>query len=223
MTRVLLVDDDEDHLVLLSACLQAENYTVVEATNGSQGREWLISSLFDLIILDWTMPDVSGVELCRLYRSRGGTTPVLFLTGKTEIVDKETGFDVGGDDYLTKPFDMRELLARMRALLRRPKLIQGELLTARNIQLDTVKREVCVSGEKIAMTPKEFNLLEVFMRHPNQVMTQDRLLDMVWANDTDKSIDVVRQTIARLRTAISDTKNNRLIRTVHGIGYRLEV
>lgn len=223
MTRVLLVDDDEDHLVLLSACLQAENYTVVEATNGSQGREWLISSMFDLIILDWTMPDLSGVELCRLFRSRGGLTPVLFLTGKTEIVDKETGFDVGGDDYLTKPFDMRELLARMKALLRRPKLIQGELLTARNIQLDTIKREVSVAGEKIALTPKEFNLLEVFMRHPNQVMTQDRLLDMVWANDTDKSIDVVRQTIARLRQAISDSKNNRLIRTVHGIGYRLEV
>jgi DNA-binding response OmpR family regulator len=223
MTRVLLVDDDEDHLVLLSACLQAENYTVVEATNGSQGREWLIGSMFDLIILDWTMPDLSGVELCRLFRSRGGLTPVLFLTGKTEIVDKETGFDVGGDDYLTKPFDMRELLARMKALLRRPKLIQGELLTARNIQLDTIKREVSVAGEKIALTPKEFNLLEVFMRHPNQVMTQDRLLDMVWANDTDKSIDVVRQTIARLRQAISDSKNNRLIRTVHGIGYRLEV
>jgi DNA-binding response OmpR family regulator len=169
------------------------------------------------------MPDLSGVELCRLFRSRGGLTPVLFLTGKTEIVDKETGFDVGGDDYLTKPFDMRELLARMKALLRRPKLIQGELLTARNIQLDTIKREVSVAGEKIALTPKEFNLLEVFMRHPNQVMTQDRLLDMVWANDTDKSIDVVRQTIARLRQAISDSKNNRLIRTVHGIGYRLEV
>lgn len=223
MARILLVDDDKDHLVLLSACLQAENYTVVEANDGNQGKEWLISSLFDLIILDWTMPDISGVELCRFFRARGGTTPILFLTGKTEIIDKETGFDAGGDDYLTKPFDMRELLARLKALLRRPKLIQGEVLQARNIQLDTMKRTVTVAGQEIALTPKEFNLLEVFMRHPNQVMTQDRLLDMVWANDTDKSIDVVRQTLARLRLAISDSKENRLIRTVHGIGYRLEV
>ncbi len=223
MTRILLVDDDEDHVVLLSACLQAESYIIVEATSGSQGKEWLLSSLFDLIILDWTMPDLSGVELCRIFRSRGGTTPILFLTGKTEIVDKETGFDAGGDDYLTKPFDVRELLVRLKALLRRPQFIQGEVLRAKKIELDTLKRVVAVDGEEIDLTPKEFNLLEVFMRHPNQVMTQDRLLDLVWANDTDKSIEVVRQSIARLRHAIGDNKQNRLIRTVHSIGYRLEL
>ncbi len=223
MTRVLLVDDDEDHVRLLSACLQAENYKVVEALGGEQASEWLISSMFDLIILDWTMPDISGVEVCRSFRSRGGITPILFLTGKTEIVDKEEGLDAGGDDYLTKPFDVRELLARMKALLRRPSYIQTEILKARNIELDTLKRSVTLSGETIPMTPKEFDLLEVFMRHPNQVFTQDRLLDLVWANDTDKAIDVIRQTVARVRNAIGETKQNRLIRTVHGVGYRLEV
>lgn len=223
MTRVLLVDDDEDHVRLLSTCLQVENYIVVEAFNGSQAKEWLLESLFDLIILDWTMPDISGVELCRLYRSRGGVTPILFLTGKTEIVDKEEGLDAGGDDYLTKPFDVRELLARMKALLRRPQFIQSEILKARSVELNTLKRVVTLNGEETALTPKEFDLLEVFMRHPNQVFTQDRLLDLVWANDTDKAIEVVRQSIARLRHAIGDDKQNRLIRTVHGIGYRLEL
>lgn len=218
-----MVDDDEDHVRLLSACLQAENYKVVEAFGGEQAREWLISSMFDLIILDWTMPDLSGVEVCRTFRSQGGTTPILFLTGKTEIVDKEEGLDAGGDDYLTKPFDVRELLARMKALLRRPSYIQTETLKARNIELDTLKRTVTSSGEIISLTPKEFDLLEVFMRHPNQVFTQDRLLDLVWSNDTDKAIEVVRQTVARLRSAIGETKQNRLIRTVHGVGYRLEM
>ncbi len=223
MTRVLLVDDDEDHVRLLSACLQVENYTVVEAYNGNQGKEWLLGSMFDLIILDWTMPDLSGVELCRQYRSRGGVTPILFLTGKTEIVDKEEGLDAGGDDYLIKPFDVRELIARMKALLRRPHFIQTEILKARTVELDTLKRVVTLDGEVTALTPKEFDLLEVFMRHPNQVFTQDRLLDLVWRNDTDKAIEVVRQSVARLRHAIGDNKQNRLIRTVHGIGYRLEL
>lgn len=223
MSRLLLVDDDVDHLKLLSTFLTVENYTVVEASDGATAKEWMLGSAFDLIILDWTLPDIPGIELCRIFRQREGATPILFLTGKTDIVDKEEGFSAGADDYLTKPFDVRELLMRIKALLRRPRNIQSEVLTARGIAMDTTKHEASIEGKVLTLTRKEFALLEVLMRNPHQVFSHDKLLDLVWANDADKSIDVVRQTVARVRSALSEHSLGKLIRTVHGVGYRLEV
>lgn len=223
MFRLLIVDDDVDHLKLLSTFLAMENFSVVEAFDGATAKEWLLGSTFDAVLLDWSLPDISGLELCRLFRRQDEVTPVIFVTGKTDIVNKEDGFGAGADDYLTKPFDPRELIMRVRAVLRRPKATQSELLTVSGITLNLSRHEGNVDGQPMQLTKKEFALLEIFMRNPHQILSHEMLIDLIWQNDTDKSVDVVRQTVARLRKELSRYGRGNLLRTVYGVGYRLEV
>lgn len=221
MAKILIVEDNRDISAVVEDSLSMEHHTVEVAQDGHTGRALLRVSNYDLIILDWVLPDMTGLEICSSYRANGGETPILFLTGKSAIVEKEIAFNAGSDDYLTKPFHVRELLARVRALLRRPKVIQEELLQFRDITLDPKLHKVSKNGKEFKLFPKDFALLEFFMRHPNQIFSAEKLLDSVWPSDASASPDTVRQCLMRLRRQLSD-KDDLLIKNVHGVGYKLE-
>ncbi|HEY9712601.1 MAG TPA: response regulator transcription factor, partial [Chroococcales cyanobacterium] len=178
---------------------------------------------YDLVVLDWQLPGLEGVDILKEFRSGGGITPVIMLTGKNSISDKETGFDSGADDYLTKPFHMKELSARVRALLRRPSTFVGNVLKAGQLELDPGNFKATKNGAEIKLQPKEFSLLEFFMRHPNQVFNTDTLLNRVWASESDATSDALTTTIKRLRKKIDAEGERSFLTTVHGVGYKMEV
>jgi DNA-binding response OmpR family regulator len=189
--------------------------------DGEDAVNMLKSYQFDVIILDWQLPKMEGVDVLRNYRTGGGQTPVLMLTGKGAIAEKEVGLDAGADDYLTKPFHMKELSARLRALLRRPGSVTGNVLSARDICLEPSTFRVTKGGADIQLLPKEFALLEFLMRHPNQVFSADALLDRVWKSESNVSPETVRTCLKRLRRKIDTEEQESLIQTLHGVGYKL--
>jgi two-component system OmpR family response regulator len=176
---------------------------------------------YDLVILDWMLPGRSGTEICRDYRARGGSAPILMLTAKAEVDDRAEGLDSGADDYLTKPFHPKEFSARVRALLRRPQSVMAKTLKAADIELDPSQIKVFKAGQQIHLLPKEFALLELFLRYPTQVFSAEALLDRVWNTDSSASLDTVRTYIKTLRKKIDNNPKDSLIRTVHGVGYSL--
>lgn len=222
MAKVLIVEDDPDLAATTVDALKSMNHTVESAAEGEAASELLRSSKYDLIILDWELPNITGLELCRIYRTRGGVAPILFLTGKSSIFDKELAFESGSDDYLTKPFHIRELMARVQALLRRPAELKKDVLTARDIELDSMRHEVRKAGKAVKLYPKDFAILEFLMRHPSQVFSSEDLLERIWPSDSNGSVDVVRQCLMRLRKTFDYGQENALIKNLHGVGYRLD-
>lgn len=220
--KILIVEDDLEMATVVRDSLAANMFMVEMVHTAGDATAYLESVDYDLIILDWNLGDQSGVEVCRKYRLRGGTAPILFLTGKSDIEDKMVGLDSGGDDYLTKPFHAGELIARVRALLRRPHKIDYKPLVVRDLELDTVNHSVKRNGEEIKLYPKEFGLLELFMRNPNRVFSGDYLLGKLWPTDSDASIETVRMTMVRLRQKVEADPQNPLIRTIRGVGYRMD-
>ncbi|MBS1998349.1 MAG: response regulator transcription factor [Cyanobacteria bacterium SZAS LIN-2] len=177
---------------------------------------------YDLAVLDWGLPGKLGVDICRDYRARGGKTPILMLTGKGEIESKLEGFDSGADDYLAKPFNLRELLARVKALLRRPEGVQSDVIHVRGYELNTKLGKVMVHGREVALLAKEMALLEFLMRHQDRIFNVDDLLDRVWQSDSESSEDAVRQCVTRLRKKIDVEGQPSLITTVKGMGYKID-
>ncbi len=222
MSKVLIVEDDVSIAQVVKDALTDAKYMVDMVHNGGDAREYLKSVTYDLIVMDWQLPDTTGIDLTTEFRAAGGTSPVLFLTGRNTVPDRITGLDSGGDDYLTKPFDIRELLSRARALLRRPAPVTYKSLKIRELELDPVQHVVSLNGAQIKLYPKEFSLLELFMRSPQRVFSGDDLLNKVWPTDSDASIETVRTTILRLRQKIETDPDNPFIRTIRGVGYRLE-
>ncbi len=222
MAKILLVDDDESLVAVIEKVLLDEKYVVDKVFTGADANSYMTAVNYDLIILDWNLPDAVGTDICLDYRNSGGKTPILFLTGKASIDSKVSGLDSGADDYLTKPFAMGELLSRVRALLRRPVEVRRSTITARDIVLDPRTHTITKSGADLKLYPKEFSLLELFLLHPNQVFSVDDLLNRVWPTDGDASIETVRQTILRLRQKIENDEKNPLIQTIRGVGYRLQ-
>jgi DNA-binding response OmpR family regulator len=221
MTRVLLVDDDERLANVIEDWLVGESYDVEYVNNGIDGWEKARANKHEVLILDWQMPGKTGVEICRDYRQNGGIGVVIMLTGKTTISDKEEGLDSGADDYLTKPFHPRELSARLRALLRRPRAMQAEVLRAGDIVLEPKSCRVLKADKEINFLPKEFALLEFLMRNPNVVFSADELLNKVWSKESENSPDTVRVHITKIRGKIDTPDQESLIRTVHRVGYKL--
>lgn len=221
MAKILLVEDDQQLGDMVRTALLFEHHSVDIVNNGLDGREHLAMNPYDVVILDWGLPDMSGIDICRSFRAKGGVTPILMLTGKDTIAEKETGLDAGADDYLTKPFNMRELTARVRALLRRPGAVIDNVLRAGSLSLDPKKHRAYLNGEALSLVPKEFSLLEFFMRHPGQVFTPEALLEHVWPTDSDSTSLAVRTTMKRLRKKIDP--EGTLLRTEHGVGYMLDV
>ncbi|HEY9718195.1 MAG TPA: response regulator transcription factor [Trichormus sp.] len=222
MAKVLVVEDNRELASMINDWLVFEHYEVEFAYTGSDGMEMLQHYLYDAIILDWELPNKSGIEICRDFRSSGKMTPILMLTGKSEIDDKEMGLDAGADDYLTKPFHMKELGARLRAIIRRSANAPSNVLKAGDIELNPTTFEVTKGGAPIDLLKREFALLEFFMRNPNRVFSAEALLDRVWTSESDATAEALRTTLGRLRKKIDTPKADSLIKTVHGVGYKLQ-
>ncbi|MEO1145588.1 MAG: two-component system response regulator RppA [Cyanobacteria bacterium J06638_22] len=220
--RILLVEDDPDQLEPLSMALKQAGHVVDAAENG-EVAQWLLSEkTYDLLVLDWMLPDVEGVQLCQSYRQSGNSSPVLLLTAKDTVQDRVTGLDAGADDYLIKPVDLMELLARVRALGRRSPLWTGDALTVADLTLNIsnliVERPGC---DPLQLSSREFQLLEYFMRHPQQVMTRDQLEQALWEWGTEPESNAIATLIRRLRIRLQRLQCDHWIETVYGTGYRL--
>jgi DNA-binding response OmpR family regulator len=222
MAKILLVEDEPDFSTLIGEYLRSEHHVVEAVASGEDALDRLRFYKYDVVILDWMLPKLSGIEVCKAYRSTGGTAPILLLTAKRHVDEKEQGLDAGADDYLTKPFEMKELYARIRALLRRPQVFSGSVLQVGELVLEPGSYKMTRSGAEIALLPKEFALLEFLMRHPNQVFSAEALLDRVWSSDSEASPETIRTYIKRLRKKIDVDGQPSILSTVHGVGYKLE-
>ncbi len=221
MAKILLIEDDVDLAEILSFTLSSKGHSVQKILNSEDALPALNVYKFDLLILDWMMPKISGIQILKEFRESGGKIPVLMLTAKSSVDDKETGLDAGADDYLTKPFHTKELLARVRALLRRPQSLSSLLLQAGDISLDPVSCQVKKAGQELHLRPKVYSLLEFFMRHPDQVFSSDAILERVWMDDSLASAETVRTHIKLLRKAIGEQTEDSLIKNIRNRGYIL--
>ncbi len=223
--KILVVDDDEKITSLLRRSLAFEGYEVTTAANGLEGLKTMLAAEPDLVILDVMMPHVDGWEVCRRIREGGSSVPVLMLTAKDEIKDRVKGLDTGADDYLVKPFALEELLARVRALLRR-KSEKSEGGAARlvfdDLVLDLDSREAIRSGRVFDLTSKEFDLLHLFMQNPRRVLTRETIMEKIWGYDYSGESNVLEVYIAMLRQKTEEGGARRLIQTVRGTGYVLK-
>ncbi len=215
--RILVVEDEHKIANSIKKGLEQESYAVDVAFTGNDGFDLAVAEDYDLIILDILLPQMSGIEICKKLREKQIHTPVLMLTAKGEVEDRVTGLDSGADDYLTKPFAFEELLARIRALSRRPKKGIGTNLTLNNLSLNTLTFEVKRGSKDISLSSKEYSLLEYLLRHPNQILTKDQIISHVWDYEADVLPNTVEVYIGYLRKKIGDD----LIHTVRGFGYRL--
>ena len=226
--NVLVMEDDRDIARLLELHLREEGYSVTVASDGKAGLDKALSKPFDLIILDLVLPGVDGLEVCRRIRTRPDYTPVLMLTAKSTDVDRILGLEMGADDYLTKPFNIRELIARVKALIRRVEAYREkdsttpqETIRAGELVIDPEKRKVTVQGKQVHLTAREFELLLEFARHPGRVYTRAQLLDKVWGYSYQGYEHTVNSHINRLREKIEGNPAKPLyILTVWGVGYR---
>ena len=219
--RILVVEDDPSVRVALERALGFEGYEVASATDGAAALEAMTGFEPNAVVLDLMMPFVDGLEACRLIRARGDTTPILILTARSEVADRVDGLDAGADDYMVKPFALEELLARLRALLRRSSGDVTSVLSAHGLTMDLGTREVRRDGELLLLTKTEFDLLEMLMRAPGIVLDRDRIYDEIWGIDfttTSNSLDVY---IGYLRRKTEEGGKPRLIQTVRGVGYVL--
>ena len=222
MAKILIVDDDPSISELVSLYLTEGGHLVQTVSSGRASLDLLRDRTYDLIILDWLIPEMTGLEVCRRYRANGGKLPILMLTARASTEDKAVALDTGADDYLTKPFDFRELAARVRALLRRPPLLTVRRLQTGDISLDLVTCTVTRSGIEIHLRPRVYRLLEFLMRHTNQVFSAQALRQRVWTDDSLASNDTVRAHIKLLRQSVDTAGATSLISTVKGYGYMLK-
>lgn len=215
--RVLIVEDEHKIASSIKQGLEQENYAADVAYSGTDGYDLATTEDYDLIILDLMLPEMNGLEICQKLRTAKIHTPILMLTAKSQTRDKVEGLDSGADDYLTKPFSFEELLARVRALIRRPKQTNGTVLKAGNLSLNPSNFEVKSGDKLINLSAKEFGLLEYLMRHPNQILTKDNIINHVWNYEADILPNTVEVYIGYLRKKLG----NKIIKTVRGFGYKL--
>jgi len=222
MAKILIVEDERDLSGLVKNWLARDNHLVEQVEDGLEALERMELSRYDIIILDIMLPGMSGMEVCRRYRQKSGSTPILMLTAKNAVEDKEAGLDAGADDYLTKPFHLKELAARVRALLRRGITRPGNVLRIKDVEIDTNECRVTKGKVEIHLLPKEYRLLEFFARHPNHVFSAEELLASVWESDTSALLNTVRGHIKRLRKKLDSPDEPSIISTVYGMGYKVE-
>lgn len=220
--RLLVVEDEEKLARFIRRALEEEHYAVDVAADGEAALDLIEVVPYDLVILDLTLPKKGGLELLHLMRQRGNKTPVLILTARTSVADRVKGLDVGADDYLVKPFAIGELLARVRALLRRGGAAPVMTLQADDLTLDPVTHHVYRSGQKIDLTTKEYALLEYFLRNPNRVLTRSMIVEHVWDIHFDTFTNIIDVYVNYLRNKIDKGFKRPLIHTVRGVGYVLK-
>ena len=217
--RILIIEDDQAILKILQRGLSYEGYTVDTATEGRSGLMLARDHQPDLVILDWMLPSMDGLEVCHRLRTASGSVPILMLTAKDAVQDRIQGLDAGADDYMVKPFNLDELLARVRALLRRTQPDRVPVLKFADLTLDTGSRQASREGRLVQLTAKEYELLELFMRHPKQVLTREVIFDRVWGYDFGGESNVLEVYIRYLRQKLEEGGEARLIHTVRGVGY----
>lgn len=219
--RILLVEDDPKLSKFIASELSLEGYQVTIAHNGMDGLTMARDTQPDLVILDWMLPEMSGLDICTRLRKTGVKVPIIMLTAKDEILDRVTGLNAGADDYLIKPFSIEELLARVKARMRRMYPDVSDSLQFADVTLNHLSREVDRSGHKVEFTAKEFDLLEFILRHPQQVLTRDQILAAVWGYDFMGDSNIIEVYIRALRIKLEANNPQRIIHTVRGVGYVL--
>ncbi|HDP69561.1 MAG TPA: response regulator transcription factor [Actinobacteria bacterium] len=219
--RILLVEDEQKIINFIKRGLEAEYYTVDFATDGEDGFLKGLNEGYDLILLDIMLPKIGGFELTEKLRERGIKTPILMLTARDTVEDKVKGLDVGADDYLQKPFSFDELLARIRAILRRGAPVKTNLIKIADLQIETASHEVKRGAKKIVLTSREYALLEYLARNKNRVLSRTQIAQHVWGYDFDTETNVVDVYIRYLRKKIDEGFNKKIIQTVRGAGYKI--
>ena len=221
--RVLLVEDEHKIAAYVKRGLQESGYAVDAVFTGRDALDWVGAAPYDLIILDIMLPVIDGLTVCRELRHRGDRTPVLMLTARDDVDDRVTGLDAGADDYLVKPFAMKELLARMRALTRRTDQPKSSVLAYADLSLDTRTHQVRRGGQLISLALKEFSVLECLLREPGRVLTRAQIAEHVWSYENFNQSNVVDVYVRNLRRKIDEPFDQKLIYTVRGVGYCLAV
>lgn len=228
MNKVLVIEDDPEIVDLLEIHLKDLSCELIKSYTGEEGLTYVKGTPFDLVILDVMLPGIDGMEVCRRIRSEQINVPVLMLTAKSEEIDKVLGLEIGADDYLTKPFSIREFIARVKAIFRRTQMMQESLLSpsanlieAGNLSIDVEMRKVNVDGKKVELSPKEFELLVLLASNPGKSYNRPRLLNLVWGYDFEGYEHTVNSHINRLRAKIEpDMANPTYILTTWGVGYK---
>lgn len=220
--RVLIVEDEKKMASFIERGLKEEGYAVDVAYDGETGWEYASTNDYDVILLDWMLPKMSGLELCARLRKANSVVPIILLTVRDTVEDKIKGLDQGADDYLTKPFSFDELMARLRAVLRRPRhMMQEKLLTAGDLKLDLLGRRAWVGDHEISLSQKEFSLLEYLMRHKGEVVSRSQIAEHVWDLHFDPMTNTIDVYINFLRKKVDGGRRKSRIETVRGVGYRL--
>jgi len=219
--KLLVIEDDHTIANSIKKGLEQESYVCDVAYDGESGLDLALSADYELIILDLMLPKVTGTSICRAVRDEKSTVPIIALTAKDAIRDKVELLNMGADDYLTKPFAFEELLARIRALARRPQQLNGETLRLQDLILNTHTYQVSRAGQSIQLSSREYSLLEYLLRHAGQTLTKDQIIRHVWNYDTDILPNTVEVYIRYLRNKIDTSNSKPLIHTVRGFGYRL--
>ncbi len=220
--KILVVDDDKAIRDFLKKSLEAEYFAVDTAEDGEEALALARISNYDLISLDWNLPKMSGREVCETLRRDGSTVPIIVLSVRTDTSSKAEILNIGADDYLSKPFSFEEFIARVRALLRRPGHIEGEILEVKNVQLDTKKMTVTCNKKEIYLTRKEFMLLEYLLRNKGSVMSRGMIMEHVWDMNADPFSNTIESHIMSLRRKIDQSGKNKIIQTIPGRGYKIE-
>jgi len=220
--RILVIEDHKRLAAYIKRGLEAESYVVDFAHDGETAEHLALVVDYDLLVLDLMLPRKDGIAVCQSLRKQGLSTPIIMLTAKREIDDRVTGLDCGADDYLTKPFDFAELLARIRALLRRPQEQLSQTLEVKDIVMDGLTRTVTRAGEKIPMSMKEYAVLDYLLRNKNIVLSREKILNHCWDWNTNTFSNVVDVYIRKLRGKLNPDDRERYIRTVRGVGYKIE-
>ncbi|BAQ66798.1 response regulator transcription factor [Geminocystis sp. NIES-3709] len=222
MNKILVVEDEQKLAKFLELELQYEGYEVIVANDGITGLTCAREINPDLILLDWMLPGISGLEVCRRLRTSGSKIPIILLTAKDEISDRVAGLDAGADDYIVKPFSIEELLARFRAHLRRSNEEDPDQLQFLDLTLNRRTREVKRGDRSIELTATEYDLMEYLLSHPRQVLTRDQILERVWGYDFGGDSNIIEVYVRYLRLKLESNKEKRIIQTVRGVGYVLK-
>lgn len=219
--RLLVVEDERKLANIIKKGLSEEGFAVDAAYNGEEGQYLAESEEYDLIILDIMLPKVDGLTICKELRAKNIRAPVLMLTAKSEVDDKVAGLDSGADDYMTKPFSFLELRSRIHALIRRSNQETSPTLTISDLELDPIKHKVARGGNSIKLTPKEFSVLELLLRHKEEVVTRTMVIEHVWDYNFDGMSNIVDVFVASLRRKVDKDSIVKLIHTIHGVGYKV--
>jgi two-component system, OmpR family, response regulator len=220
--RILLVEDDKDIGQVLKMQLESECFAVDIASDGEQGSYMARTNVYDAVILDWVLPKKLGPEVCAEIRASGKTMPIIFLTVSSEVASKVQALELGADDYLTKPFSFQELLARLRAVLRRPTQMTSDTLSVEDLTMDVSRQTVQRQQEEIHLTRKEFMLLEYLLRNKGSVISRAELLEHVWDSSVDIFSNTIESHIVSLRRKLNDSRRKQLIHTISGRGYKID-